>query len=486
VIHSGRAERYGDVRGDETIHPVARAVLDAEGLETLLLAPIAFGGRVEGLLSVANRRPVAFTAQDESVVQRLADQGATALRNVALFAAEQSARSAAEAANRMKDEFLATVSHELRTPLTAMLGWIWWLRRGPVDEAAQARALETVERNARAQAQLVEDLLDVSRIVTGKLRLDIRPCDLRDVIEAAVESGRAAADAKAIALETRMADEPRMVAIDPDRLQQVVWNLLSNAIKFTPVGGHVTVTLEQPPGEARIIVADTGDGISPMFLPYVFDRFRQAEASSTRTYGGLGLGLAIVRHLVELHGGTVHAASAGLGQGTTFTVMLPVRAGRAAATTDAAAPRMRNAAARVQSHALAGLTVLLVEDEEDARELMSIALAQHGASVTAVSSVASAREALARVAPHVLVSDIGMRGEDGYTLIREIRRRRDELRLLPSVALTAYAGMEDRRRALREGYDVHLAKPIDPDVLVAVVSELAPPGVREQGRAETA
>jgi PAS domain S-box-containing protein len=486
VIHSGRAVRFDEVRADPTLDPVTRAVFDAEGLVTLLLAPLAFGGRVEGLLSVANRRPVAFTAQDESVVQRLADQGATALRNVALFAAEQSARSAAEAANRMKDEFLATVSHELRTPLTAMLGWIWWLRRGPADEAAHERALETVERNARAQAQLVEDLLDVSRIVTGKLRLDVRPCDLRAVIDAAVESGRAAADAKGIALEMQLTDEPRMVSVDPDRLQQVVWNLLSNAIKFTPGGGRVTVTLEQRPAEARIVVADTGDGISPMFLPYVFDRFRQAEASSTRTYGGLGLGLAIVRHLVELHGGTVHAESAGLGQGTTFTVMLPVRAGRAAVAGEPVAPRMLSPAAHAQSRALAGVAVLLVEDEEDTRELITIALAQHGASVTAVSSVASARDALARAAPHVLVSDIGMRGEDGYTLIREIRRRHDDVRVLPSVALTAYAGVEDRRRALREGYDVHLAKPIDPDALVAVVAELAPPGVREQGRAETA
>jgi CheY-like chemotaxis protein len=214
--------------------------------------------------------------------------------------------------------------------------------------------------------------------------------------------------------------------------------------------------------------------------------FRQAEGSSTRPYGGLGLGLAIVRHLVELHGGTVHAASAGLGHGTTFTVVLPVRAGRATKTGDPVAPRMLSAATRARSRALAGITVLLVEDEDDTREILTLALAQHGASVTSVSSVASARDALARGVPHVLVSDIGMRGEDGYTLIREIRRRHDETRALPSVALTAYAGVEDRRRALREGYDVHLAKPIDPDALVAVVAELAPPGALEQGRAETA
>jgi PAS domain S-box-containing protein len=482
VIESGRAVRSDDVRRDAAVDGPARAILDAEGIVTALIVPIAFGGRVEGLLFVANRRPAPFTAQDESVVQRLADQGATALRNVALFAAEQLARSAAEAANRMKDEFLATVSHELRTPLTAMLGWIWWLRRGPIDPASHERALETVERNARAQAQLVEDLLDVSRIVTGKLRLDVRPAELRDVIEAAVDSVQAAADAKEIALETRMHDEPRTVAVDPDRLQQVVWNLLANAIKFTPAGGRVTVTLEQRPAEARIVVADTGDGIDPAFLPYVFDRFRQAEASSTRTYGGLGLGLAIVRHLVELHGGTVGVASAGPGQGTTFTVTLPVRGSRQTALDDAAPLRAAGRGAPVRSRALAGVAILLVEDEEDTRELIAIALGQHGATVTAVDSVAAAREALARVTPHVVVSDIGMRGEDGYTLIREIRRRADAVRGVPAVALTAYAGVEDRRRALREGYDVHLAKPIDPDELVGVVMELA---TRSEGHAAT-
>jgi PAS domain S-box-containing protein len=486
VIQSGRAVRSDDVPADPAVDGDVRAMLEAEGVVTLLIAPLAFGGRVEGLLCVANRRPVPFTAQDESVVQRLADQGATALRNVALFAAEQLARSAAEAANRMKDEFLATVSHELRTPLTAMLGWIWWLRRGPIDEAAQARALETVERNARAQAQLVDDLLDVSRIVTGKLRLDVRPADLREVIEAAVDSVRTAADAKGIRLETRVTGEPRTVAIDPDRLQQVVWNLLSNAIKFTPGGGQVTVTLEQRPAEACIVVADTGDGIHPGFLPYVFDRFRQAEGSSTRTYGGLGLGLAIVRHLVELHGGVVRVASAGLGHGTTFTVTLPMRTDRQAAPDERTAARPPVRAARARSRALAGVTVLLVEDDQDTRDLITIALAQHGATVTAVESVAAARDALARVTPHVLLSDIGMRGEDGYTLIREIRRRGDEVRILPSVALTAYAGVEDRRRALREGYDVHLAKPIDPDELVAVVTELAPHGEHGRGRAESA
>ena len=487
VMTTGRAAHSDDVRTDPAIDPGVRAALVAEGIVTLLVAPIAFGGRVEGLLFVANRAPVPFRLQDADVVQRLADQGGTALRNVSLFAAEQAARSAAEAANRMKDDFLATVSHELRTPLTAMLGWLWWLRRGPADPAVQERALETVERNARAQAQLVEDLLDVSRIVTGKLRLDVRPADLRHVIEAAIESVRTAAEAKGIALDARLPSAPATASVDPDRLQQVVWNLLSNAIKFTPEGGRVEVVLEDREHEASIVVVDTGSGISSAFLPYVFDRFRQAEASSTRTYGGLGLGLAIVRHLVELHGGTVHAMSAGEGRGTTFEVTLPIRAARRPSA-DEAASRQRPGArpARAASRALEGVRVLLVEDADDTRELIDAVLAQRGAIVVAVASVGAARDALARGIPDVLISDIGMRGEDGYTLIREVRGRSDAARVVPAVALTAYAGVDDRRRALREGYDVHIPKPVDPDALVATLAELTPSGASDHGRAQTA
>jgi CheY-like chemotaxis protein len=265
-----------------------------------------------------------------------------------------------------------------------------------------------------------------------------------------------------------------------------VWNLLSNAIKFTPEGGRVEVTLEQRAPEARIVVADTGAGISPEFLPYVFDRFRQAEGSSTRTYGGLGLGLAIVRHLVELHGGTVRAASAGEGQGTTFTVTLPVRTGRRLAEETVARLHAAARSAHPRSGSLAGVHVLLVEDAEDTRELIVAVLAQHGASVVAVESVAAAREAIARGGPDIVISDIGMRGEDGYTLIRELRRRADAVRSVPAVALTAYAGPDDRRRALREGYDVHIAKPIDPDRLVAILADLVPSADPRRGRAETA
>jgi len=484
VAGRGRVLRTADLAAEKFDDPVARWLVNDEEITALIVAPIAFGGRVEGFLFVGHRRRVGFTAVDEHVVQRLADQGATALRNVRLLAAEQAARSAAEAANRMKDEFLATVSHELRTPLTAMLGWIWWLRRGPGEEETRLRAIDTVERNARAQAQLVEDLLDVSRIVTGKLRLEVRPSDVREVIDAAIENVRTAADAKGIALEASLPAVPVTVSVDPDRLQQVVWNLLSNAVKFTPEAGRVEVRLAAVAGEVRIVVSDTGTGISPGFLPYVFDRFRQGEASSTRAYGGLGLGLAIVRHLVELHGGVVRAESEGEGRGTTFTVTLPTRADRRIDVEDELA-RLR-VAERVpapRSATLDGVHVLLVEDAPDTRDLIVTILGQHGATVVAVDSVAAAREALARTAPSVLISDIGMRGEDGYTLIREIRKRPDAIRVIPAVALTAYAGVEDRRRALREGFDVHLAKPLEPDELVAVVADLAP---ARRGRSETA
>jgi len=368
-----------------------------------------------------------------------------------------------------------------------MLGWIWWLRRGPVAEVVQSRALETVERNARAQAQLVEDLLDVSRIVTGRLRLDVRPVDLRSVVESAIDSVRTAADGKDIVLRAHLPATAAAALVDPDRLQQVVWNLLSNAIKFTPSGGRVDVTLESGPGEARIIVADTGAGISVEFLPYVFDRFRQAEGSSTRKYGGLGLGLAIVRHLVELHGGTVRVRSEGEGRGTTFAVTLPVRLAHKATADEMTSPRPAgDGDAPPRLSALDGVCVLVVEDADDTRDLVVAVLAQHGATVVAVESVPAAHAAIARGAPDVLVSDIGMRGEDGYTLIREIRRRVDAVRTVPAIALTGYAGAEDRRRALREGYDVHLAKPVDPDELVAIVVELAPTARRSGGHAESA
>jgi signal transduction histidine kinase len=383
------------------------------------------------------------------------------------------AKRQAEEANRMKDEFLATLSHELRTPLNAMLGWAQVLRMGKLDEAATARALETIERNARAQAQLIADLLDVSRIITGKLRLEFQPVELSRIVAAALDSIRPAADAKEIRLKIALDPLAGPVLGDADRLQQVAWNLLSNAIKFTPREGTVEVRLRQTGSNAEVQVGDSGVGIRPSFLPYVFDRFRQAESAGTRSHGGLGLGLSIVRHLVELHGGTVAVESAGAGQGATFSVLLPVRAaltGTAPLVEAGEGPDSpREAPALLQ-----GLHVLVVEDEEDARDLLLTALEQRGARVTAVPSVADALARFAAGHPDVLVSDLAMPDEDGYSLIRQVRALpADRGGNVPAAALTAYVRAEDRARALAAGFQMHMAKPVDPVELVSMVAALA-------------
>jgi signal transduction histidine kinase len=391
-----------------------------------------------------------------------------------LLVLEQAARRHAEEANRMKDEFLATLSHELRTPLNAILGWVQVLRTGKLDEAAAARALETIERNSRAQAQLIADLLDVSRIITGKLRLDFKPVELHRIIDAALESGRPGADAKGVQLAVSLGRLASPVLGDPDRLQQVVWNLLSNAIKFTPRGGRVEVRLTEAPPNAVIRISDSGIGIRPDFLPFVFDRFRQAESTQTRSHGGLGLGLSIVRHLVELHGGSVEVESAGEGRGATFTVNLPLR-------TEAreGEPLLEHAATPPQGiwnlpHLLKGLRVLVVEDEEDTRDLLVMALEQCGAEVAAFASVPEALADFDRAVPDVLVSDIGVPLEDGYSLIRKVRAREPaEGGGVPAAALTAYARAEDRQRVLEAGFQAHLAKPIDAAELVTAVARLA-------------
>ena len=389
-----------------------------------------------------------------------------------LLVLEQGARRQAEEANRMKDEFLATLSHELRTPLNAILGWVQVLRAGKLDEAAAIRALETIERNARSQAQLIADLLDVSRIITGKLRLDFKPVDLQRIIDAALETIRPAADAKGIQLAISLGRLGSPALGDADRIQQVVWNLLSNAIKFTPRGGRVEVLLQELGATALIRVTDSGIGIRPDFLPYVFDRFRQAESTLTRSHGGLGLGLSIVRHLVELHGGTVEVDSQGEGLGATFTVRLPLRAELAEDPLDQtgiSVPRSWSVPDR-----LAGLRVMIVEDEEDTRELLVTALEQCGADVAAFATVAEALDAFELRSPDVLLSDLGVPGEDGYSLIRKVRSRPASLGgNVPAAALTAYVRAEDRRQALAAGFQAHLAKPIDPSDLVATVARLA-------------
>jgi PAS domain S-box-containing protein len=382
----------------------------------------------------------------------------------------------AEESSRLKDEFLATVSHELRTPLTAILGWAHMLRTGQFDSKSYSTAFETIERNARAQAQLIEDLLDVSRVITGNLRIDVRPVDPNSFIEAAVEAVRPAAEAKGVRLQKVIDTGLVSVPGDPMRLQQVVWNLLSNAIKFTPRGGRVQVRLERVNSHVEIAVSDTGAGIAPEFLPHVFDRFRQADGTTTRRQGGLGLGLSIVRHLVELHGGTVRADSPGEGRGSTFTVLLPVAPVYSSHTSEERVhPAARETLPAFECpERLDGLRVLLVDDEPDTREMLKAGLGRCGAELTVAASAAEALTEIRKRPPDVLVSDIGMPEEDGYELIRKVRALPAEQGgNVPAIALTAYARTEDRLQALRAGYQMHVTKPVELTELAAVVASLA-------------
>ncbi len=387
-----------------------------------------------------------------------------------LFLREQRARADAEAANRIKDEFLATLSHELRTPLTSLVGWACLLRETTPEDKIVNQGLAAIERNAKIQTQLVDDLLDVSRIISGKLSLNVRPIDLSSVTEAAIYVVRPAADAKSIKLT--YSHPPTMGAMSGDsaRLQQVVWNLLSNAVKFTPEGGRIDVRLECTASHAKLTVADTGKGISKEFLPQVFDRFRQADSSTTRSIGGLGLGLAIVRHLVELHGGTVQAESPGNGLGATFAAAFPL------IPTRVESPPLRSTDGHTSngSAALDGLRVLVVDDEPDARLVISNLIARTGAEVKTCGSAREALELIEHWRPDVLMSDIAMPGEDGYSLINKVRALPAERGgHIPAAAFTAYAREEDRQRALAAGYQMHVAKPITSGQLVAMLTYLA-------------
>ncbi|HEX5886603.1 MAG TPA: ATP-binding protein [Pyrinomonadaceae bacterium] len=390
-------------------------------------------------------------------------------RGQLLLRAER-ARSEAEAANRIKDEFLATLSHELRTPLTSLLGWSSVLREAKREERVLSQGLEAIDRNARVQAQLIDDLLDVSRIVSGKLNLEVRPLDIASVTRAAINVVRPAADAKGITLDYSAQPGLGAISADSARVHQIIWNLLSNAVKFTPHGGRISVRVEQDGCDARVTVQDTGQGIDPEFLPRVFDRFRQADSSTTRSFGGLGLGLAIVRHLVELHGGTVSAHSDGLDKGASFSATFPVLADRAEEITLGHSGEISCADIR----SLNGLRVLLVDDEPEARQIISTVITRTGAEVT---SCASASEALAKVMewkPDVILSDIAMPDEDGYSFISKVRTLpRDRGGETPAAALTAYARDVDRRQALAAGYQMHIAKPIGAGQLVSMIARLA-------------
>jgi PAS domain S-box-containing protein len=440
----------------------------AQMQQSVRISPLTHEGQVVGTLTII-----------DDVTERVAREAelqAQLEARTQLLASEKSAREAAEEANRLKDEFLATISHELRTPLTAIIGWSNMLRAGKLDGAAATRAVDIIYRNAQAQNQLTADLLDVSRIISGKLRLDVRRIDLPLVVEAALDAVRPAAEAKGVRLQSMIDPQAGPISGDADRLQQIIWNLLTNAVKFTPKGGGVQIKLERVDSHVEITVSDTGVGISQEFLPYVFDRFRQADAATTRLHGGLGLGLSIVRQLTELHGGTARVESEGEGKGATFVISLPFIAVRGEQGESEHVHPTSNDRHLLMNclPELDGLRVLVVDDEQDTRDLLSALLKECGSEVTTASSAAEALEAVERVRPDVVVSDIGMPGEDGYALIAKIRALPAERGgQTPAAALTAYARVEDRLRVLRSGFQIHLPKPVEPAELVTVVANLA-------------
>ncbi|HEX7185518.1 MAG TPA: ATP-binding protein, partial [Thermoanaerobaculia bacterium] len=403
-----------------------------------------------------------------------------------LLESERAARSEAERASRLKDDFLAIVSHELRTPLNAILGWAQILTDGRSGKPEMlAQGLDAIHRNARAQAHLIEDLLDMSRIVTGKIRLNVQTIGLEEIVRSAVATITPAAQSKGVQVESSVDGPASAVHGDSDRLQQIVLNLLSNAVKFTPEGGRIRVSIRADETYGEIVVSDTGQGIQPQFLPYVFDPFRQADSSTTRRHGGLGLGLAVVNHLVQLHRGTVHAESPGDGLGATFSVRIPLASGSTgdgAAAPNVVRPLWSGSPPSEIPTSLEGLRLLIVEDEPDTREALARFLEHQGATVVAVGSVGEALERLGNELFDVMVSDIGMPDLDGYDLIRALRTREtDSGRHLPAVAVTAFTRDEDRQRVLREGYSEHVPKPVNPARLLGVLMELAGKGARGAG-----
>jgi PAS domain S-box-containing protein len=481
VLEDPRYGRWGPHQGMPDGHLPVRSYL--------AVPVVSRSGEVIGGLFFGHSRPGVFTERVERVLLGIAAQASVAVDNARLFEtahkaaqerealleSERHARTEAERASAMKDEFLATLSHELRTPLTAILGWAQALRVGKSSEAEMRQGLETIERNARMQTQLIEDLLDMSRITSGKLRLDIQPVDPMQFIEAAIEAVRPAAEAKSIRLQRVLDPGAGPVSGDPSRLQQVVWNLLSNAIKFTPKGGKVQVVLQRVNSQVEIGVTDTGIGIEPQFLPYVFDRFRQADASTTRSVGGLGLGLAIVKQLVDMHGGCVSVASAGPNRGATFTVLLPLAAVHRSSDAVRTHPKgLSYDSFDLRCPDLSGITVLVVDDAEDSRVLVQRLLEECHARVLTAASGAEGLRLIDSVHPDVLVSDIGMPDMDGYQFLRAVRALGpDRGGHLPAVALTAFARLEDRTRALRAGYLAHLAKPIEAAELMATLASIA-------------
>jgi signal transduction histidine kinase/ActR/RegA family two-component response regulator len=478
----GVAGRIATNRAPVIVDDLSKAEVVSSILSTharsLVGAPLIVEDRVIGVIHVETLEPHTFTPDDLNLLKLAADRVALAIEHARLYEAELRARIEAETANRTKDEFLATISHELRSPLNSILGWVTLLREGGLHEEAANRALETIERSARAQNRIIGDLLDVSRIINGQLDLNVRVLEPAPVIEAGVEAVRPAADAKGVRLQMMLDQKTGPIVGDSDRLQQIVWNLVSNAIKFTPRNGTVNVRLEKADSHAVITVRDTGVGISPKFLPLVFDRFRQADSSSTRKQGGLGLGLAIVRHLVELHGGDVHAYSDGVGKGASFVVELPLRITRTAALYDRTSTST-GIFQRVKLDsppALEGLRILVVDDESETRDLVSEILSRYDADVRTAASAAEAIKILrgnGQWRPEVLISDIEMPGADGYELMRRVRTLPPECGpQIPAVALTAHARVEDRMRALAAGFQTHVPKPVEAAELLTVLGSV--------------
>jgi PAS domain S-box-containing protein len=461
--------------------PLAPEFLERHAVSEALVVPMTLSAGA-GAVLVLIRRSGTYSSADRLLVESLASRAALALANATLYADVQEAHEQLRRAleevtgmSRMKDQFLATLSHELRTPLNAIVGWVHLMKSTTLDPPLMAKAIDTIARNAETQSQLIGDILDVSAIVSGKTRLNVRAVDPAHAIDDAIDTLRPAAEGKQVKVEAVLDRSAGPISGDPERLQQIVWNLVSNAIKFAPKGGRVVVRLEAVRSEVKIAVEDDGPGIPEDFLPHVFERFRQADASSTRGYKGLGLGLAIVRHLVELHGGEVHAGNREDGPGAVFTVVLPRRP-VAVPALPPGAPALQRVSTEVVDigPSLSGVRVLVVEDDDDARDLLTISLQQAGAEVRATGSAPSVLQLLPDERPHVLLADVEMPGMDGYTLMSEVRRLpRDRGGLTPAIALTAYAGIADRVRALSAGFDLHLAKPVQIRELRAAVARLA-------------
>jgi signal transduction histidine kinase/ActR/RegA family two-component response regulator len=470
TLRTGESDLVPEIPDELLVHAARDSehleILRQVGFSSVMTVPLRTQAGILGVISfISAESGQQYTQADLQLAEELARRASLAIDNAQLYRQAQRDRTKAEAANRIKDEFLAVLSHELRSPLNPILGWTKLLRTGRLDTTKTQQALETIERNAKLQAQLIEDLLDVSRILQGKMTLNVAPVNLTATIEAALETVRLAAEAKHIQIQTTFNPISGTISGDTNRLQQVVWNLLSNAVKFTPSGGCIEVQLEQVGTYAQIQVKDTGKGISPDFLPYVFDYFRQEDGTTTRTFGGLGLGLAIVRYFTELHGGTVEADSPVQNLGATFTIQLPLNIVEPELSSDDRHPE--------SATDLAGVHVLVVDDDADMRELAAFTLMGSGAQVTTAASAAQALSFLNQSVPDLLLCDIGMPEMDGYSLIRHIRKWSPEQGgMIPAIALTAYAGEINQQQALAAGFGMHISKPVEPEELVKAIAHL--------------